>query len=65
VFPSSFAREHVEAPHAEWDEYSDGSGLAYKVFTAGPAYGSEKPGDLSRIVYGPSTEELVRFRNQP
>jgi hypothetical protein len=51
--PSTFVKTHIQAVDAEWDEYSDGTGLQYEVYTTHSQYGSEKPGDLSRISYGP------------
>lgn len=51
---SAFARTHVKAVDAEWDAYSDGTGLEYDVYSTHTQYGPEKPGDLNRISYGPS-----------
>lgn len=50
----AFARTHVKAVDAEWDAYSDGTGLEYDVYSTHTQYGPEKPGDLNRISYGPS-----------
>jgi hypothetical protein len=52
TFPSAFTRRHAENADAGWDEYSDGSGLRYEVYTTKPPYGKQLPGDLSRISYG-------------
>jgi len=51
--PDTFHKNHIQAADAAWDEYSDGTGLRYEVYTTHPPYGSEKPGDLFRISYGP------------
>lgn len=51
-FPSEFVRKHVTAVDAAWDEYSDGSGLRYEVYSTKTPYGNELPGDLNRISYG-------------
>ena len=51
--PIAFAKTHIEAVDAAWDAYSDGTGLRYEVYTSQTQYGSEKPGDLKRISYGP------------
>lgn len=51
--PKTFAKAHIRAVDAAWDEYSDGTGLRYEVYTTHTIYGSEKPGDLNRISYGP------------
>jgi hypothetical protein len=51
--PNTFVKTHIEAVDAGWDEYSDGTGLRYEVYTTHTQYGPEKPGDLSRISYGP------------
>ncbi len=52
TFSTAFTKRHVDAVDAAWDEYSDGSGLRYEVFTTKPPYGKELPGDLNRISYG-------------
>ena len=51
-FPSDFIRKHVAAVDAAWDEYSDGSGLRYEVYSTKTPYGNQLPGDLNRISYG-------------
>jgi hypothetical protein len=51
--PSTFVKTHIQAVDAAWDEYSDGTGLQYEVYATHAQYGSEKPGDLNRISYGP------------
>jgi hypothetical protein len=51
-FPRTFAKRHVTAVDAAWDEYSDGSGLRYEVYSTKTPYGNELPGDLNRISYG-------------
>lgn len=58
VFPVTFKKRLVTAFHGEWNEYADGSGLVYAVFTRKTAYGDERPGDLNRIVYSPSDESI-------
>ena len=52
TFAPAFAKRHVVAADAAWDEYSDGSGLRYEVYSTKPPYGGELPGDLNRISYG-------------
>jgi len=56
--PAVFVKRHVNGADAAWDEYRDSEGLAYEVYTTRTPYGSKVPGDLNRIVYGPSEEEL-------
>jgi hypothetical protein len=51
-FPAVYRKRHVIAADAAWDEYSDGSGLVYSVYTSKPDQGDERPGDLYRISYG-------------
>jgi hypothetical protein len=53
-FPEVFKRRHIAAVDAQWDEYVDGTGLRYEVYTAKTPYGSDVPGDLNRIAYGPA-----------
>jgi hypothetical protein len=60
-FPAVFVKRHVSAADAAWDEYRDSEGLAYYVYTTRTPYGGNVPGNLQRIVYGPSDEELKRF----
>jgi hypothetical protein len=60
-FPAAFIRNHTAAADAGWDEYSDGSGLRYEVYTSRTPYGGNQPGDLNRISYGPSDSEIARF----
>jgi hypothetical protein len=52
-FPPAFKKSHVTAVDAAWDEYSDGTGLRYEVYTTKTPYGADVPGDLNRISYGP------------
>ncbi len=52
TFPSKFAKRHVGAVDAAWDEYSDNWGLKYEVYTTKTPYGNELAGDLNRISYG-------------
>ena len=52
-FPEVFIKRHVTAMDALWDDYADGTGLRYKVYTAKPQYGKQGAGDLNRISYGP------------
>ena len=63
--PAEFAREHVMAADAGWDEFADGSGLRYEVYTSRTQYGGNQPGDLNRISYGPSDSEIARFAKPP
>ena len=63
-FPAVFKRRDVMAADASWDEYTDGVGLSYNVYKSYTPYGHTKPGDLDRIVYGPSPEELKRVEGK-
>jgi len=56
--PASFQKKHTIAADAAWDEYSDGSGLVYQVYTTKTPYGGKYPGDLNRIKYGPSDDQV-------
>jgi hypothetical protein len=60
-FPSAFKKNHVAGADAAWDEFADGSGLSYHVYTTRTPYGNKQPGDLNRIVYGPSDDTLARY----
>jgi hypothetical protein len=62
TFPPRFRKRHVDAADAGWDEYADGSGLVYEVYTTRTPYGDTIPEDLNRIVYGPSLEQIARHR---
>jgi len=44
-FPSDFVRKRVTAVDAAWDEYTDGSGLRYEVYSSKTPYGNQLPGD--------------------
>jgi hypothetical protein len=59
AFPAFYRRERIITVDAAWDEYSNGSGLVYEVYTTRTPYGDERPGDLNRIRYGPSDEAKV------
>ena len=61
VFPSGFKKRNVTGVYGNWDEYKDGTGLAYAVYTGPTTYGDEQPGDLNRIRYGPSDEALSKL----
>lgn len=52
-FPEVFIKRSVTAMDALWDEYADGTGLRYEVYTAKPQYGKQIAGNLNRISYGP------------
>ena len=52
AFPTTFKKQHVVAADAEWDEYADGTGLVYSVYTSRPANSDAQAGDLNRISYG-------------
>jgi hypothetical protein len=52
-FPQIFTKRNVKAVDAAWDEYRDGTGLRYEVYTTKTVYGGEVPGDLNRVSYGP------------
>ena len=60
-FPTAFKKENVVAVDAAWDEYADGSGLVYEVYTTKTPYGSKQPGDLNRIKYGPSRDAVLKY----
>jgi hypothetical protein len=51
--PAVFRRSHTVAADAAWDEYTDGSGLIYEIYTSKTQFGGHVPGDLNRIKYGP------------
>ena len=59
MLSTSFKKMHVQAVDAAWDEYSDGTGLRYEVYTTHPQYGQKHPGDLYRISYGPRPENVL------
>ena len=63
-FPATFKRKAVTAIDAAWDEYADGSGLVYEVYTTKTPYGNTQPGDLNRIKYGPSEEALRAYTSK-
>jgi hypothetical protein len=56
--PTNFTKTHVQAVDAAWDEYSDGTGLRYEVYSSRTPYGEHRPGDLFRISYGPPKGRL-------
>ena len=58
IFPSVFQKKDVSGVDAAWVEYADGSGLSYEVYTTKQPYGTKQPGDLNRIVYAPSAEDV-------
>ena len=62
TFPPTFHKQHVDAADAGWYEYADGSGLAYEVYTTRTPYGETLPGDLNRVIYGPSVEQIAQHR---
>jgi hypothetical protein len=57
--PAAFKKTHIPAVDAAWDEYSDGTGLRYEVYSTRTPYGENRPGDLFRISYGPPKEKLT------
>jgi hypothetical protein len=57
---NTFVKTHLEAVDAGWDEYSDGTGLRYEVYTTHTKYGFEKPGDVKRFSYGPPKTSASR-----
>ena len=63
-FPSGFQKRHVRAVDGAWDEYSDGTGLVYAVYTHKPQYSDQQAGDLYRIRYKSSQEAIAEFENQ-
>jgi hypothetical protein len=63
TFPPVFRKQHITAVDAGWDEYADGSGLVYEVYRTQTRYGRTTPGDLNRIVYGPSADLIAKYQN--
>jgi hypothetical protein len=63
-FPPVFAKKHVTAFDGAWDEFADGSGLVYAVYSTRSQYGDRRAGDLFRIKYGASTEALARYADK-
>ena len=61
AFPPIFQKQHVIAADAAWDEYADGSGLVYEVYSSKPDHGDERAGDLNRISYGASNELKAKY----
>ena len=59
TFGSAFRKKHVTGVDATWDEYADDSGLVYAIYTTRAPHGAAVPGDLNRIVYGPSTAQIT------
>jgi hypothetical protein len=55
-----FHQRHVNAAHAAWDELS---GRVYQVYATRTPYVATIPGDLNRIVYGPSAEQIAQQRD--
>lgn len=49
--PALFREREVRAADATWKEYSDGSGLIYKIYSSRTQFGGHQPGDLNRISY--------------
>lgn len=62
---AAFLKKHVQAADGAWEEYSDGSGLRYAVYTRHPQYGPHEPGDLFRISYGPPGSQDINFGSVP
>lgn len=59
--PNAFIKGNVLGAGGQtWDEYSDGTGLRYEVYTSPPPYGFKKPGDLIKISYGPPKAVMPR-----
>lgn len=56
----SFRKSHTTAADASWDEWTDGSGLIYEVYSK-PRRNGGSAGDLNRIVYGPSDEQTAPY----
>jgi len=63
-FPPAFTRSHEIAADAAWDDYTDGTGLHYEIYTTRTPYGGDLPGDLNRISYGPSDEQMRQHARQ-
>jgi hypothetical protein len=63
-FPAAFKKQNVTAVDAAWDEYADGSGLVYEVYTTKTPYDNKQPGDLNRITYGPSDETIRKYASK-
>lgn len=56
--PAAFHRSHAVAADAAWDEYGDGRGLTYQIYTSKVQFGGHVAGDLNRIKYGPPREQV-------
>lgn len=63
-FPARFQKRHVLAVDGAWDEYSDGTGLVYAVYTLKPPYGHKQAGDLYRIMYKSAQEAIAEFEEK-
>jgi hypothetical protein len=63
--PPIFKKRHVQAVDGAWDEYSDGRGLRYDVYTMSTPYGGHLPGDLDRISYGPPNSVTDKSEHDP
>lgn len=59
--PAALIKKQTVAVDAAWNEYADGSGLVYEVYTTRTPYGNKQPGDLNRIKYGLSDAELTKY----
>lgn len=64
AFPPIFKKKNVTAIDAGWDQYTDGSGLVYEVYTTKAPSGSKQAGDLNRIKYGPSDAAIRKYGSQ-
>lgn len=63
-FPKVFRCKPTLAVDATWNDYTDGSGLCYSVYTSHSPFGPEAPGDLNRISYGAPPAELARLTHR-
>jgi hypothetical protein len=63
-FPVTFKKQNVTAVDAAWDEYADGTGLVYEVYTTRTPYGNKQPGDLNRIKYGASDDTIRKYASK-
>lgn len=62
VFSDKFNRYKQQAADAAWNEFSDAYGLVYEVYISKPPYSNKQPGDLDRISYRASPQNVIRLQ---
>lgn len=62
---SAFKKNATRGADASWNEFADGTGLTYGIYTSWTPFGNTKPGDLERVSYGASPAELRRLKVDP